>query len=388
VKTVKPPPHKPLSKQLLWPDSKNPKKPDWKALKEHFHREGHINKEDVLKLVTEVNRILKAEGNLLYIYDPITVVGDIHGQYYDLMKILDVGGAPDSTKYLFLGDFVDRGSFSVEVILLIFALKINYPKTVNIIRGNHECRQMTSFFNFRNECVYKYDQEIYDVFMDSFDHIPLSCIVNGRFIAVHGGISPDLKNIEDINKMDRFKEPPKSGLFCDLLWADPVENDEGKCEHDFKFNEVRGCSYFYGADAATKFLERNNLLTVIRAHEAQIEGFKMHKWSGNDFPLVITIFSAPNYCDIYNNKGAVIKFDNNTLNIQQFNYSPHPYLLPNFMDVFTWSIPFVAEKVLEMFYHIIKTEDGDNIDDDDDSKMPNLVNDPSKQSSLSKKGGV
>ena len=159
----------------MWPDSKNPKKPDWKALKEHFHREGHINKEDVLKLVTEVNRILKAEGNLLYIYDPITVVGDIHGQYYDLMKILDVGGAPDSTKYLFLGDFVDRGSFSVEVILLIFALKINYPKTVNIIRGNHECRQMTSFFNFRNECIYKYDQEIYDVFMDSFDHIPLSC---------------------------------------------------------------------------------------------------------------------------------------------------------------------------------------------------------------------
>lgn len=128
-----------------------------------------------------------------------------------------------------------------------------------MIRGNHECRQMTSFFNFRSECIYKYDQDIYDLFMDSFDNIPLSCIVNGRFIAVHGGISPDLKNvifsqnpkvkknqIEDINKIDRYKEPPKQGLFCDLLWADPVENDEGICEHTFKFNEVRGCSYFYG----------------------------------------------------------------------------------------------------------------------------------------------
>merc|ERR1712151_1348987 len=119
--------------------------------------------------------------------------------------------------------------------------------------------------------------------------------------------------------------------------------------------------------------------TIIRAHEAQIEGFKMHKWSGADFPLVITIFSAPNYCDIYNNKGAVIKFDNNTLNIQQFNYSPHPYLLPNFMDVFTWSIPFVAEKVIEMFYHIIRPEEEDGDDDVDDkgpvpTEVTNIIN--------------
>jgi len=365
VKTCKAPPHKPLRKNLLFPDPKNPNKPDWKVLRDHLKNEGRLYKEDLVAIIREANHLLKNEGNLLYIYDPITVVGDIHGQYHDLIKILDVGGNPENTKYLFLGDFVDRGSFSVEVMLLIYALKINFPKTIHFIRGNHECRQMTSFFNFRSECVYKYDQEVYDIFMDSFDLLPLSCIVNGRFIAVHGGISPELKNIEDINKIDRYKEPPKSGLFCDLLWSDPVDNDEGHCDGTYKFNDVRGCSYYYGADAATKFLERNNLLTVIRAHEAQIEGFKMHKWSGSDFPLVITIFSAPNYCDIYNNKGAVIKFDNNTLNIQQFNYTPHPYLLPNFMDVFTWSIPFVAEKVIEMFYHIIKPSDDKDISEDD-----------------------
>ena len=295
-----------------------------------------------------------------------------------------MGGNPESTKYLFLGDFVDRGSFSIEVILMIYALKINFPKTISFIRGNHECRQMTSFFNFRSECLYKYDQDIYDMVMDSFDNFPLACIVNGRFIAVHGGISPELQNVEDLNLINRYKEPPKQGIFCDLLWSDPVDNDQGTCENVYKFNEVRGCSYYYGAEAATKFLERNNLLTIIRAHEAQIEGFKMHKWSGSDFPLVITIFSAPNYCDTYNNKGAVIKFDNNTLNIQQFNYTPHPYLLPNFMDVFTWSIPFVAEKVIEMFYHIISPDDGQDLSDSDTEgtapaefeKVNKIVTDP------------
>lgn len=370
VKNVKPPPHKPLATELLFPKGVH-SPPDWKLLRNHLHREGRVDKKDLIKVIEATNKILKGEGNLIYLRDPLTVVGDIHGQYYDLVKILDVGGNPDGTKYLFLGDFVDRGSFSIEVLILLYSLKITFPETIHFIRGNHECRQMTSFFNFRNECLYKYDQEVYDMFMDSFDLFPLACIINCRFLAVHGGISPDLKNVEDINLVDRFKEPPKQGIFCDLLWADPVDNDNGECEDKYKFNDVRGCSYFYGAEAASSFLEANELLTIIRAHEAQIEGYKMHKWSDSDFPLVITIFSAPNYCDVYNNKGAVIKFNNNMLNIQQFNYSPHPYLLPNFMDVFTWSIPFVAEKVIEMFYNMIKpTEDSkDDEDSDDEGKQ-------------------
>mmetsp|Transcript_37993 Transcript_37993/g.34025 ORF Transcript_37993/g.34025 Transcript_37993/m.34025 type:complete len:94 (+) Transcript_37993:480-761(+) len=93
---------------------------------------------------------------------------------------------------------------------------------------------MTSFFNFRSECLYKYDQEVYDMFMDSFDLMPLSCIVNGKFLALHGGLSPDLKTIDDINKIDRFKEPPKQGIFCDMLWADPVDNEDGICENIFR----------------------------------------------------------------------------------------------------------------------------------------------------------
>ena len=122
--------------------------------------------------------------------------------------------------------------------------------------------------------------------------------------------------LDDIKRLDRFHEPPKTGLICDILWSDPVDNEHGKLEGGWRGNEVRGCSWFFGNDSANKFLQKNNLISVIRAHEAQLEGYKMHRWNGGqDFPVVITIFSAPNYCDVYNNKGAVIKFENNTLNI-------------------------------------------------------------------------
>jgi serine/threonine-protein phosphatase 2B catalytic subunit len=130
-------------------------------------------------------------------------------------------------------------------------------------------------------------------------------------------------------------------------------------------NEVRGCSYFFTFDCVVAFLQKNSLLSVIRAHEAQAEGYKMHKTNpATGFPSVITIFSAPNYCDCYNNKAAILKFDNNTLNILQFNCSPHPYHLPNFMDTFTWSMPFVIEKVTEMLYFILQPTSEMEFEDD------------------------
>merc|ERR1712176_1498332 len=100
------------------------------------------------------------EPNLLKLNDPITVVGDLHGQYYDLLKLIDVAGKPGDTQYIFLGDYVDRGSFSVEVVCALFALKIKYPKRIRMLRGNHECRQMTAHFNFRDECEFKYDLNV------------------------------------------------------------------------------------------------------------------------------------------------------------------------------------------------------------------------------------
>lgn len=372
VNDVEPPPQTPLAEALLFPNGLD-NLPDWKALRSHCFREGRIRKDHCLHIIRRVSAMTSCEPNLLRLQDPITVVGDIHGQYYDLMKLLEIGGDPDSTQYLFLGDFVDRGSFSIEVLLLLYALKLCHPRRIWLLRGNHECRQMTAFFNFRDECDYKYDSTVYHAFMESFDTLALAAVINNRFLALHGGISPHLQKKEGIATINRFQEPPRAGIFCDLLWADPA--DEEREDHTSKGetffpNDVRGCSFFFTCDAAKSFLDSNSLLSIIRAHEAQLEGYKMHRADQvTHFPTVITIFSAPNYCDCYNNKGAILKFDSNTLNIQQFNFSTHPYHLPNFMDVFTWSIPFVSEKVTELLYAILNPsleyDEDDNVSDDD-----------------------
>lgn len=372
VKDLPAPPSRTISREVLYPS--NQTVPDWQVLQSHLHKEGRVSKEMFKEILQNSINLLMSEGNLLELMDPVTIVGDIHGQFYDLLRVIELGGNFDSTKYLFLGDYVDRGSFSIEVILLLYAIKLNFPKNVFLLRGNHECRQMSSFFNFRAECLYKYDLEIYDLVMESFDALPIACIVNNKFIAVHGGISPELTTLQDIVDLHRVSEPPRSGLFCDLLWSDPVDNDSGQCPERYKENEVRGCSYLYGSSAVNTFLRRNRLLSILRAHEVQIDGYKMHKWNGSTgFPVVITIFSAPNYCDVYNNKGAVVKFNNNVVNIQQYNYTVHPYILPNFMDIFSWSIPFVIEKVLEMLYQIVKVnEEEESVGEQSKNRKINL----------------
>jgi serine/threonine-protein phosphatase 2B catalytic subunit len=166
---------------------------------------------------------------------------------------------------------------------------------------------------------------------------------------------------------------------CDILWADPLEEfGQEKTSEYFVHNHVRGCSYFFSYPAACNFLEKNNLLSVIRAHEAQDAGYRMYrKTRTTGFPSVMTIFSAPNYLDVYNNKAAVLKYENNVMNIRQFNCTPHPYWLPNFMDVFTWSLPFVGEKITDMLIAILSTCSEDELKDDTPSSVsPPAVSPP------------
>lgn len=347
--------HKPTDEQFY--DPNEPNKPNLAFLKQHFCREGRLTEDQALFILSEATKILRAEPNLLEMDAPITVCGDVHGQYFDLMKLFEVGGNPEDTRYLFLGDYVDRGYFSIECVLYLWALKIWYPTTLWLLRGNHECRHLTDYFTFKLECKHKYSERVYEACMDSFCTLPLAAVMNKQFLCIHGGLSPELQTLDDLKTIDRFREPPTHGLMCDILWADPLEEfGQEKTSDFFIHNHVRGCSYFFSYPAACSFLEKNNLLSIIRAHEAQDAGYRMYrKTKTTGFPSVMTIFSAPNYLDVYNNKAAVLKYENNVMNIRQFNCTPHPYWLPNFMDVFTWSLPFVGEKITDMLIAILNT---------------------------------
>ena len=139
-----------------------------------------------------------------------------------------------------------------------------------------------------------YDEQVYEVFMELFDTLPLACVVEGRYLAMHGGISPLFDNIEEINSIHRFTEVPLEGVFCDLLWADPMKDDQA-LRGKFANNIDRDCSVWFGKKPTESILKQNGLVSVIRGHQVQAEGYKMHKWDGpQSFPYVITVFSAPN----------------------------------------------------------------------------------------------
>eukprot|EP00055_Hartaetosiga_balthica_P003161 m.6717 g.6717 ORF g.6717 m.6717 type:complete len:474 (-) comp2642_c0_seq1:137-1558(-) len=337
-------------------------------LKEHLRKEGRLTPEACIYLLNTVKDILRKEPNVLRVPEPIVIVGDIHGQYYDLMKVFHVGGEPGETQYLFLGDYVDRAYFSLECVLYIWSLKIRYPDKIWLLRGNHECRHLTEYFTYKLEVEYKCNIEVYDTCMDCFDCLPLAAIMNDQFFCVHGGISPELTTIADIEQINRFKEPEEYGLMCDLLWSDPHESfDSFSGDHHFLHNETRGCSYVYTHKAVCNFLSTNQLLSVIRAHEAQDTGYRMYKANAETgFPAVITLFSAPNYCDVYNNKGAIMIYSNNSMNIKKFSCSDHPYWLPNFMDVFSWSLPFIGEKATDMFAKFMSVCTDEELDEHDE----------------------
>lgn len=353
---------KPKDSQVFLPNGL----PNHEFLKQHFFQEGRLQEHQAIRILRDATDLLASEPNLLTVPAPVTVCGDIHGQYYDLMKLFEVGGHPSSTSYLFLGDYVDRGSFSFECLIYLYALKLSYPDTLWMLRGNHECKHLTDYFTFKSECLHKYSETIYEECLRSFNALPLAAIMNKQFFCVHGGLSPELRTLDDLVKLDRFREPPTKGLMCDLLWADPVEDyDDDNIDQTFVRNTVRGCSYAFTYKASCQFLERTGLLSIIRAHEAQDAGYRMYKRTKTmGFPSLLTMFSAPNYLDNYNNKAAVLKYENNVMNIRQFNSSPHPYWLPHFMDVFTWSLPFVGEKITDMLVLILNICTEEELEDD------------------------
>jgi serine/threonine-protein phosphatase 5 len=226
------------------------------------------------------------------------VCGDTHGQYYDVLNIFEINGMPSpENPYLFNGDFVDRGSFSVEVVMTFFAFKLLYPKSFYMARGNHETVAMNKVYGFTGEVKHKYDDNVMGLFTEVFQWLPLAHVINQKVFVVHGGLFKDENvKLDDIRKVVRNREPPESGIMSDILWADP---------QPFKGRgpSKRGVGLSFGPDVTAQFLADNGLEMVVRSHEVRDEGFLVE----HDGKLV-TIFSAPNYCDQMGNKGGIIHF--------------------------------------------------------------------------------
>ncbi|PKC10818.1 Metallo-dependent phosphatase [Rhizophagus irregularis] len=253
--------------------------------------------ESLIKEICEKTKeLLMNESNCVSISAPVTV-GDIHGQFYDLIEIFRIGGYCPSTNYLFLGDYVDRGLFSVETISLLTCLKLRYPHRVQLVRGNHESRAVTQTYGFYTECVRKYGStNVWHYFTDMFDYLTLSVVIDDRIFCVHGGLSPSIHSIDQIKILDRYREIPHEGPMADLVWSDP---DPDKDEFAIS---PRGAGYTFGGLVVKKFLEINNMEHILRAHQLCMEGYQVLY---DD--RLSTVWSAPNYCYRCGNMASILE---------------------------------------------------------------------------------
>ena len=224
--------------------------------------------------------------------------GDLHGQYFDLLRLFEYGGFPPESNYLFLGDYVDRGKQSLETICLLLAYKIKYPENFFLLRGNHECASINRIYGFYDECKRRYSIKLWKTFTDCFNCLPVSAVVDEKIICMHGGLSPDLQRLDQISRIMRPTDVPDQGLLCDLLWSDPDKEVTGWGEND------RGVSYTFGSDIVSKFLDEHDLDLVCRAHQVVEDGYEFFAKR-----QLVTVFSAPNYCGEFDNAGAMMSVD-------------------------------------------------------------------------------
>jgi len=255
------------------------------------------------KICLKTYKLLFDEPNLLELSSPIHIFGDIHGQYCDLIRFLDIIGLPPDKQFLFLGDYVDRGDNSIEVISLLFSLKIKYPKQVFLLRGNHECSQVNDAYGFKDECIERYKEKgvhIWNEINNTLRMLPICALIDNKIFCTHGGISPHIESIAQINKINRNIEIPDKGILCDLTWADPKRQRNKWADND------RGISYTFNEKALDDFMKKMKIDLVVRAHQVVDDGFQFfHNQK------MVTVFSAPNYCGQVGNHASVMKVKSN-----------------------------------------------------------------------------
>ncbi|KAL3418553.1 Serine/threonine-protein phosphatase PP-Z [Phlyctema vagabunda] len=250
---------------------------------------------EITSICSRVREIFLEQPPLIELEAPVKIVGDIHGQYSDLIRMFEMCGFPPSANFLFLGDYVDRGKHSLETMLLLMCYKIKYPENFFLLRGNHECANVTRVYGFYDECKRRCNTKVWKTFVDTFNCLPIAAIVAGKIFCVHGGLSPALKHMDDIRNIARPTDVPDYGLLNDLLWSDPADQ-----EKDWAASE-RGVSYSFGKKVITEFLARHDFDLVCRAHMVVEDGYEFF-----EDRVLVTVFSAPNYCGEFDNYGAVM----------------------------------------------------------------------------------
>jgi diadenosine tetraphosphatase ApaH/serine/threonine PP2A family protein phosphatase len=261
-----------------------------------------LDESEMKRLCRMVKALLLEEPNLRCVSSPATICGDIHGQYIDLLHLFEVSGELDdkgttNTHYIFLGDLVDRGFNSVETLSLLFVLKAKYPDRITLLRGNHESRQVTTIYGFFEECQNKYGtNDVWFACVDVFDFMPIGALIDGKTFCVHGGLSPEIRSLDQLSILHRRREIPSEGPFCDLMWSDP-ENVDGWAVSQ------RGAGYLFGPTVQREFSHINGLQLICRAHQLAQEGYKYHF----DEERLVTVWSAPNYCYRCGNLASVLR---------------------------------------------------------------------------------
>ncbi|KAJ3669961.1 hypothetical protein LUZ60_010285 [Juncus effusus] len=264
---------------------------------------------EIADLCDNAERLFSSEPTVLQLKAPIKIFGDLHGQFGDLMRLFDEYGSPSTAgdisyiDYLFLGDYVDRGQHSLETITLLLALKVEHPKNVHLIRGNHEAADINALFGFRIECIERMGERdgiwAWHRFNRLFNWLPLAAIIERKIICMHGGIGRSINHVEQIQNLQRpITMETGSVVLMDLLWSDPTENDSVE---GLRPNARGPGLVTFGPDRVMEFCDNNDVQLIIRAHECVMDGFERFA-QGH----LITLFSATNYCGTANNAGAIL----------------------------------------------------------------------------------